>query len=87
MQGLKIFTSRAPFLRKLLEVVLHQNEGAHQEKGNVASRELRDTAQEPTEGKSPTDTAHQVRRALGTDQREVGVGGPLGRAAEVCQME
>ena len=72
MQSFNTFTCLAPFLKTLLEVALHQNEGAHQEKENVVPKGLRDPVQEPTTLKCPIDSADQVGKALGTGQNEAG---------------
>ena len=87
MQSFNTFTCLAHFLKTLLEVALHQNEGAHQEKENVAPRGLRDPVQEPTKLKCPVDSADQVGRALGTGQNEAGGSRAPGWAAGACQGE
>ena len=50
MQSLKTFVSYIPFLRKLLEYVLHKNEGEHQDRKIYGIQEARTQTQEKSKG-------------------------------------
>lgn len=49
-EGLNEFTSRVPFLRKLLENVLCKNEDVNQERGSHGIQEAGDPTQERSTG-------------------------------------
>jgi hypothetical protein len=49
MQGLEIFASHPPFLRKLLEDVLHQDEGENQERKRCGSELVKHSSRDGKE--------------------------------------